>query len=133
MKSLNPHLTFPGFAREAMNFYQTVFGGVLSLVPLGERQDSGLPPDALFHSELKGHHFSIMAADSPSVLSIQAALNIQCDDESEIKKHFVALAEGGSIHCEICPAFGGLYAEVTDRFGVRWFLTLPNDPPRNHR
>jgi PhnB protein len=128
MKSLNPHLTFDGDAREAMSFYQTVFGGELSLVPMGEREDTGLPADAIFHSELKGHHFSIMAADRPVAKSIGTSLHVHCENESELKKYFAALCEGGSIHCEICLAFGGLYAEVTDRFGLHWYLTLSGEP-----
>ena len=128
MKSLNPHLTFYGDAREAMRFYQTVFGGELACVPAGEREDTGLPAEAIFHSELKGHHFSIMAADSPLAGSQRAAIHIHCENETELKKYFAALCEGGKIHCEICPAFGGLYAEVTDRFSIHWYLTLSGEP-----
>jgi PhnB protein len=111
-----------------MSFYQTVFGGELSFVSVGKREDTGLPADAIFHSELKGHHFSIMAADSPSAKSHVASLHVHCEDEAELERYFAALGEGGSIHCEICPAFGGLYAEVTDRFGLHWYLTLSGEP-----
>ena len=130
MKSLSPHLTFPGTARDALHFYQSVFGGEASFIPVGDRQGTGLGPDAIFHSELKGHSFSIMAADGATVGIGHPSIHIECEEEFELERYFSALSDGGSVHCDICTAFGGLYAEATDRFGIRWFLTLSGKSDR---
>ena len=39
--TLNPYLTFPGTAREAMTFYQSVLGGELTISTFGEYGGDG--------------------------------------------------------------------------------------------
>lgn len=53
MTTLTPYLAFAGNAREAMTFYQSVFGGQLDLV---NGKDFGLPPerhDRIMHAFLR--------------------------------------------------------------------------------
>lgn len=127
MKSMNPHIVFPGCAQEALRFYQAVFGGEAQFFEVGEREHTGLPKDAIFHSELKGGNFRLMVADSPpSITGDRVRLHVECADRGELERYFAALSEGGSVHCEICAAFGGLFAMTTDRYGISWFLTLPD-------
>lgn len=117
MKSLNAHLAYPGHASEAMAFYQELFGGDLSLVE--SQEDDG----KVFHADLRGPNFRLMAADAEQP---RLALHIVCDDRAEMERFVQRLSETGSLDCGIETAFGGLYAEVTDRFGTHWYLTLPN-------
>jgi len=130
MKSMNPHLVFPGCAREALQFYQAVFGGEAEFFEVGDREHTGLPKDAIFHSELRGDNFRLMAADAApgegSTGGDRVRLHIECGDKDELERTFAALSEGGAVHCEICAAFGGLFAMTTDRYGISWFLTLPD-------
>ena len=125
MKSMNPHITFAGNAREAVAFYQSLFGGESEVFAVGDRADSGLPKDAVFHADLKGTNFRLMAADGSAKDASRISLHIHCDDKDEMERFHKALSDGGSVHSEIGPAFGGLFSMVTDRFGVSWFLTLP--------
>ena len=39
---LNPYLSFNGNAREAMEFYTSVFGGELNLTPFGDLVHDGV-------------------------------------------------------------------------------------------
>ncbi len=125
MKFMNPHITFGGNAREALAFYQALFGGESEVVLVGDRDGIDLPKDAIFHADLNGGDFRLMVADGPSTDLGRIALHILCEDRDEIDRYHKALAEGGSVHCDLGPAFGGLFSMVTDRFGVSWFLTLP--------
>jgi len=123
---MNAHIAFGGNAREALAFYRTLFGGASEVFPIGDREGLGLPEDAIFHADLKGVNFRLMVADAPSTESGRISLHILCEDKGELERYHAALSDGGSVHCDICPAFGGLFSMVTDRFGVNWFLTLPD-------
>lgn len=116
MKSINAHLGFPGHAREAMTFYRELFGGEVTFF------DGQEAPRTVFHSDLQGSYFRLMAADTERP---RLALHIVCDDRAEMERLTESLAHGGSLDCGIETAFGGLYAEVTDRFGLHWYLTSP--------
>ena len=52
---LNPYLGFRGSAREAMDFYQTVFGGELTLSTFAEFQASDDPAEEekIMHSHAR--------------------------------------------------------------------------------
>ena len=58
---LNPYITFGGNAREAMEFYESVFGGELTVNTWGEQPDMpGNRPemhDKLMHSRTWRHTF----------------------------------------------------------------------------
>ncbi|MFC7484741.1 hypothetical protein ACFQX7_38505 [Luedemannella flava] len=63
---LNPYLSFAGTAREAMEFYRTVFGGSLTLNTFGE---AGAPDpeiaDQIMHAKLDTDAgYTIMASDT---------------------------------------------------------------------
>ncbi len=128
---MNAHIAFPGNAREALTFYQAVFGGEIHFHTVGDRQHDGLPEDAIFHAELHGDGFSMMAADAPGnadslVQSPRISLHVSCISKAELEQYLSCLSEVGSVHCGVGPAFGGLFAMVTDRFGVSWYLTSPD-------
>jgi hypothetical protein len=51
---LDPYITFPGTAREAMEFYKGVFGGDLTLSTFTELGGQDAPnPDQIMHSQLE--------------------------------------------------------------------------------
>ena len=45
MTRLNPYISFRGTAREAMEFYQSVFGGELTLSTFADFQMPGIDED----------------------------------------------------------------------------------------
>jgi PhnB protein len=141
-----PHLNFRGDARAALEFYQSVFGGRLSLVAYG---DFGMPeglPDAdkiVFGQVTAGNGFSIMAYDVPSQASPAAApaattrengmtltgerffVSVRGDSVEEVGALWDKLADGADLiekygPSQWAPGFGML----TDRFGVTWILDV---------
>ena len=69
MALLNPYLSFRGNAREAMEFYQSVFGGELAVSTFGEFQMPGITAedaDKIMHGQLTTPAgFTIMGSDTP--------------------------------------------------------------------
>ena len=62
---LVPYLIFKGNAGEAMNFYQSVFGGELEMQTYGEAMKEAVPEqkDKIMHAELKNGPLSFMGSD----------------------------------------------------------------------
>ena len=69
MALLNPYINFGGNAREAMEFYQSVFGGKLDISTFGDFQMPGISEDdvdLIMHSQLATDAgFTLMGSDLP--------------------------------------------------------------------
>ena len=66
---LNPYLSFRDNAREAMEFYQSVFGGELNIMTFGDMHASDDPADAakVMHGMLTTPlGITLMGADTPT-------------------------------------------------------------------
>ena len=64
--ALNPYLNFPGTAREAMTFYQSVLGGELQISTFGEYGADGPEANGVMHSHLETEAgMTFMASDLP--------------------------------------------------------------------
>jgi PhnB protein len=134
---LNPYLSFRDTAREAMTFYQSVFGGELTFSTFGDFQSADDPGDAdkIMHSQLTtSNEFVLMASDTPSSMlaaagdSANAAsggypLSISGDDEAEVRGYWEKLTDGGSVTLPFEKApWGDTFGMCTDKFGVNWML-----------
>ncbi|MGI8528040.1 MAG: VOC family protein, partial [Geodermatophilaceae bacterium] len=100
---LNPYISFTGNARQAMEFYRSVFGGTLSLNTFGEfgAQDS---PDAdkIMHGMLETDSgFTLMGADSPAGTELNpgdnVAVSLSGDDNDELRGYWEKLSDGGNV------------------------------------
>lgn len=132
---LNPYLSFRDTAREAMTFYQSVFGGELTFSTFGDFQSADDPGDAekIMHSQLTtSPEFVLMASDTPSSMlpaSDDGAprdgypLSLSGDDEAELRGYWDKLTDGGTVTLPFEKApWGDTFGMCTDRFGVNWML-----------
>lgn len=135
MPVLNPYLSFRREAREAMEFYHSVFGGDLEIDTFG---DSGMdhdPADAelVLHATLETPDgMVLMASDTPAAAPYEApagfSLSLSGDEEDELTEWWEALSEGGTITMPLAePEWGGLFGMLTDRFGVRWMVSIVDE------
>lgn len=141
------HLNFRGQARAALEFYQSVFGGQISIATYG---DFGMPaelPDAtkvVFGQVVADNGFRVMAYDVPgqdapaaqgapttrrengtTVTEEPFFLSVRGETVEEVRALWERLAEGATVieafgPAQWAPAFGML----TDRFGVTWILDV---------
>ena len=127
MTGLTPYLSFPGTAREALSFYQDVFGGELVLHTLADFGRDDGPADAIAHGMLQGP-VELSAADAgpgEPPLRIEGLLFslLGTTDPETLEAWFAALSDGGSDVDPLQPRpWGDHDGQVTDRFGVRWLI-----------
>ena len=98
---LNPYLNFNGNARQALEFYKSVFGGELTLstfadMGMAEASDA----DKIMHGQLETEAgYTIMVADVPSHMEYQPAagfsVSLSGDDGDALAGYFEKLADGG--------------------------------------
>jgi PhnB protein len=131
--AIQPYLHFKDNCREAMQFYQELFGGELEMMKISEspasNQFSKEVQNQVIHSNLKNGNFFLMASDMCGMGELiqgnSVELNLNCSSEKEIRHLYNELSKGGQIIDELKEQFwGALFAMVVDRFGVRWMLSL---------
>lgn len=131
---LNPYLNFDARTREAMEFYQSVFGGQLDVMTFGDM--GGQPADGVMHANLvTPAGFHLMASDMPpgqeGSLSTAdgpanpVSISLSGDDHDELAGWFHALADGGTVLEELKPQmWGDTFGMCRDRFGIQWLVNI---------
>jgi PhnB protein len=131
---LNPYLGFRDTARAAMEFYEIVFGGSLTVSTFGESHASDDPTEQnkVMHAQLETTSgFTIMASDTPNSMDWSAESNISIslsgggEDEGELRGYWNQLIDGGIIALPLETApWGDTFGMVIDRFGIRWMVNI---------
>ena len=129
---LNPYLGFRDNAREAMDFYQGVFGGEITRTTYGEFNASEDPSeqDKIMHSELTTTSgFSLMASDTPNGMELPTSSSITVslsgDDEAELTGYWDKLLDGGTAVMSLSKApWGDSFGMLTDKFGTSWMVNI---------
>jgi PhnB protein len=134
--TINPYLNFRDTAREAMTFYQEVFGGELTLSTFAEYQASEDPAeqDKIMHSQLVTENgLTLMAADTPNYMDYTPgtnnfAVSLSGEDEGELRGYWDKLADGANVAMPLDKApWGDIFGMCTDRFGVPWLVNITGD------
>jgi PhnB protein len=128
---LNPYISFIDNAREAMTFYQGVFGGVLHMNTFGEYGQAGTPIENLImHAMLETPSgFTLMASDAPPGMEFSAgsaiSISLSGDDETELRGYWDGLVEGGTVSLPLeHQMWGDTFGMCTDRYGVAWMVNI---------
>ncbi|MER7571275.1 VOC family protein [Streptomyces sp. NPDC126514] len=128
---LNPYLTFAGDARQAMEFYQEVFGGTLDLNTYGDIGQTDAPmADKIMHGMLETPGgFTLMGADNPPGTEKSAennfSVSLSGDDDAELRGYWERLSEGGQVSVPLeKQMWGDVFGMCTDRFGVPWMVNI---------
>ncbi|WP_207456604.1 VOC family protein [Herbiconiux sp. SYSU D00978] len=135
---LNPYLGFRDNAREALEFYHSVFGGELTVSTFAEMHAAEDPGDAdkIMHGQLEGEHgLLLMASDAPAGMETPDRSNISVslsgDDEAVLTAHWNGLAAGATIIEPLVTApWGDTFGMLTDRFGVTWLVNISGSSTR---
>jgi PhnB protein len=128
---LNPYISFDGNARQAMEFYQQVFGGDLRVSTFGEFGDAGAPgADKVMHSQLEtGSGYTLMGADNPPDTDYSPgntiSVSLSGDDADELRGYWEKLSDGGSVAVPLeKQMWGDEFGMCVDRFGIAWMVNI---------
>jgi len=129
---LNPYLSFRDNAREAMEFYQSVFGGELTLSTFADFQASDDPAEQhkIMHSMLSTDRgLVLMASDTPDRMDYTPgsaiSISLSGEDQAELRGYWDRLSAGGAVAMPLAPApWGDLFGMCSDRYGVNWLLNI---------
>ena len=128
---LNPYINFPGTARQAMEFYESVFGGTLDLNTYGEFGAQDTPDaDKIMHAMLESDAgFTLMAADMPPGTNHEPGNNISIslsgDDADELRGYWEKLSDGGTVTMPLeKQMWGDEFGSCEDRFGIAWLVNI---------
>ncbi len=136
MTKLNTYLNFAGNAKEALEFYRSVFGGEFSSVvqfkdmPMEGMNIPQADQNKLMHISLPvSPDHTLMASDTLEslgqklVLGTDVYVSAHPDSKAEADRIFKALSAGGKIDMAISDqAWGDYYGSFTDKFGVQWMV-----------
>ncbi|MCU1572620.1 MAG: 3-demethylubiquinone-9 3-methyltransferase [Micrococcaceae bacterium] len=130
--TINPYLNFRDTAREAMTFYQEVFGGELTLSTFAEYQASEDPAeqDKIMHSQLTTTQgLALMAADTPNGMDYKPGNNysvsLSGDDETTLRGHWDKLSDAGTVVMPLDKApWGDSFGMCIDKFGTSWLVNI---------
>jgi PhnB protein len=136
MVRLNPYLTFRGNAKEAMEFYHSVFGGELALNTFGENQASDDPAekDKIMHGMIEtGDGLALMGSDLPSAMEYTPpagfSVSLSGDDEARLRGYWDKLSDGGTVTMPLEKApWGDSFGMCEDKFGISWMVNISGQP-----
>ena len=132
---LNPYLNFNGNARQALEFYASVFGGDLTLTSFADFGAEGSPDaDRIMHGLLEtAAGYTIMAADVTSDMNYDApagfSVSLSGDDGDRLRGYWDRLSADGTVTMPLAKqAWGDEFGMCIDQFGVPWLVNI--SPPQ---
>ena len=129
---LNPYLSFKNNARQAMEFYKSVFGGELTMSTFGEGNMAQNPADKdkIMHGQLVAPNgMWLMGSDVPDSMPYQPGttmtISLSGDDEAMLRGYWDKLAKGGKVGMPLEKApWGDTFGMLTDKFGTPWMVNI---------
>jgi PhnB protein len=124
---LNPYISFRGNAREAMEFYNSVFGGKLTLNTFEDLHAAQDPSEnnQIMHSQLVvDNGLTLMGSDATERWpfnpgdNFQVSLSGDAEDEAILTGYWNGLIVGANVTAPLSKAtWGDSFGMCIDRFG----------------
>lgn len=140
------HLNFHGQAREALEFYRSVFGGEVSIATYGQFGIPVEPTDVdkvVFGQVNAGNGFRVLAYDVPgqdapagpsptthrrngtTITTETFFLSAQAQTLDEAASYWAGLSDGAAVIEPFGPApWAPAFGMLTDRYGVTWIVDV---------
>jgi PhnB protein len=140
---LNPYLNFNGNAEEAFRFYQSVFGGELTLMKMGDAPGaemlSAAERNMAMHVSIPiGAGQFLMASDCTGQagellhFGNNNYIAVSPGSRDEADRIFNGLSAEGMVEMPMADMFWGDYfGSFKDKFGVYWMIIFENSKVEN--
>lgn len=131
MTTLTPYLLFDGSCLKAMKFYQSCFGGELTLIKVKDSPVKDHMPavqqEKTLNARLRSGNVDISASDwlmleRTAIRGNTVCLYLSGGTFEELKTLFEKLSEGAEVTDPLQAKFFGMYGALNDKFGVRWMF-----------
>ena len=131
MTNLTPYLLLDGNCKQAMEFYQSCFGGELKQMQVKDSPAKDWMPahqhERIIHARLKSGNIDLSASDwlRPNRERIRGntvCLYLNTGTSEELRALFDRLSEGADVTDPLKEMFFGMYGALNDKFGVRWMF-----------
>ncbi|MBL7947372.1 MAG: VOC family protein [Bacteroidia bacterium] len=135
MATLHPHINFNGNAREAFEFYRSVFGGEFSrILYLKELAGPDVPiadedADKLLHIALPVGTGMLIGNDVPSFLGRvneqenRSKISVRAGSRDEADRLYHGLSHGGTVEAPIGESpWGTYFGMFRDKYGIEWIV-----------
>jgi len=128
-----PHLNFRGNAKQALEFYHSVFGGQLTALTNEQGGRLEVPEELqqiIFGQVVAENGFRIMAYDVPSTMTYEQGdkslfVSVRGDSVDEVTELWGKLSKGSTILSDLAPSFfSPAYGMLKDEFGVVWVIDV---------
>ncbi len=136
--SVDVYLNFNGNCREAVEYYEQVFGiektYFMTFGEMPPNPEYPLPEEAknlVMHTRLNISGSNVMFSDvfpgMPFVAGNNISLSLVSQNIDEIKSAFNKLKEGGKVGMELQETFWSkCYGSLTDKLGIEWQFNYDN-------
>ena len=131
MSKINVYMGFKDNAREAMEFYKSIFGGELTLSTYkeGGMVDDPTKADLIMHAMLIiGPEMTLMGSDQGNDTAhdrMQISLSCGSNDAEKVKEQWAKLSEGANITMPLSKApWGDSFGQLVDKFGIGWMVNI---------
>jgi PhnB protein len=129
---LNAYLSFKGNARQAMEFYETVFGGKLAVSTFKDYHAAQDPSEEnlVMHADLQAADgIQFFASDTPKRMEYRPtagfSMSLSGENEKELRGYFDKLSAGGKVTQKLEKApWGDTFGMCVDKFGITWLVNV---------
>jgi len=126
------YINFKNNTREAIQFYQSVFGGKLTMATFKEFHASQDPAedDLIMHADLVTENgITLMASDTPERMEYRPGTNISVslsgENEAELTAYYQKLSAGGTVTMPLEKAiWGDSFGMLIDKFDITWLVNI---------
>ena len=141
MTKLNPYITLPGTAAQAVELYKEVFGvepdGIHRFKDIPREEGMSVSPAAgerIMHTSFQIGGSMLMISDAPEgqddmvVMGSQTNISVHPESRAEADRMFALLSAGGQVVMPMAMQFWGDYFGMcADKFGVRWMINFSEE------
>jgi len=128
---LNPYLNFNGNARQAIEFYASVFGREAAFSTFADFGAKDSPDaDRIMHGQLETEAgYTIMAADVTSDMEYHpvagCSISLSGDDAGALRGYWEKLSASGTTTMPMQKqAWGDEFGMCVDGYGVPWLINI---------
>ena len=139
MTTINPWINFNGNAKEAFDFYKSVFGGELTkIIMLKDVMGEANVPAEDANKYLRivlpiGPGSELIGNDVPSAMGKvnemenRSKISVSSETKEEAERIFNGLSQDGQVEMPLSEGpFGGYFAMFRDKFGIEWTIETEN-------